>query len=395
MAKFEYSPNVKKLSLVSFLTDCASEMLYPIMPLLWSSLGFNARMIGLIEGLSEAVAGLSKMLWGYLADRFKSYRLLVVIGYTTSALMKPLFGVTDTFIVPLVARNVERLGKAIRTAPRDAILAAESSEKDRARVFGFHRSIDTLGAVAGPAICLLLLFAFNGNLRAVFFAALIPGLLAVAAAWVVDDKKTKQAAVKVSTKTKRTPIKELRNLAAFKRLTIGLAIFAVINSSDAFLILRLNDLGFSATSIVAAYMLYNSIYALSAKSTHRIVSRLGMQKSTLSAMILFAFIYGFFSLELNIYLVVFALMCYGFFAGLFEVVTKSWLANILPANTKATGMGFAGSVTSLGFLLACLFTGFLWTRIGSGNTLALLAVLTIVPILYFAFIDIDGSQAAD
>lgn len=389
MAKFRYSPNVKRLAVVSFLTDCATEMLYPIMPLLWASLGFGAQAIGLIEGLAEAVAGLSKLLWGYLADRFKSYRLLVVLGYGISAAMKPLLGVTTTYIVPLTARSVERLGKAIRTAPRDAILSAESKPEDRARVFGFHRSIDTLGAVVGPGLCLLLLFLLNGNLRAVFFVAIIPGLFATAVAWAVDDRKTKRAAVKAAKVAEaKAPIRELTKLGAFKRLTAGLTLFAIINSSDAFLILRLRDLGLSPTLIVTTYMLYNAVYALSAKSTHRLVSRVGMQKCILLAVSLFAVIYGVLSLELQLVAIIMVLMAYGFFAGLFEVVSKSWLANVLPAHAKATGMGLAGSATSIGFLLACLITGLLWAHIGSANTLALLAVLTVIPISYFGFVRI-------
>jgi MFS family permease len=336
------------------------------------------------------VAGLSKWLWGYLADRFRSYRTLVVLGYGLSAAMKPLFGITNTYVIPLAARSVDRLGKAIRTAPRDAILAAESKPEDRVRVFGFHRSIDTLGAVVGPALCLLLLFILDGDLQAVFYVAIIPGILATAVAWAVNDRKTKQAAAHAAAaKTARAPLNELTRLKAFKRLVIGLTVFAVINSSDAFLILRLRDLGLSSEVIVVAYMLYNAVYALSAKSTHRLVARVGMQSSMLFAVTLFAVIYGILSMQLQLAAIILVLMGYGFFAGLFEVVSKSWLANVLPAHAKATGIGFAGSVTSLGFLLACLFTGLLWARIGSADTLASLAVLTIVPIIYFGSVKIS------
>lgn len=385
--KFVYSPNVKRLAAVSFFTDFASEMLYPIMPLLWSSLGFSAQMIGIIEGVAEAVAGLSKLLWGYLADRFHRYRTLVILGYGISAIMKPLLGLTTTFIVPLAARNIERLGKAIRTAPRDAILSAESKPEDRARVIGFHRSMDTLGAVVGPAVCLILLLVLNGNLRNIFLVATIPGLIAVVAAWAIDDRKAKAAAEK-SNVVANTPVRAVLHLPDFRRLVIGLALFAFINSSDAFLILRLRDLGISNMYIVLAYMFYNAVYALAAKSTHRLVTRFSMQGSMLTALSLFAVVYMLISLDLAYPLLFCVLLIYGLFAGLFEVTSKAWMVNVLPGNAKATGVGLAGSITSLAFLGASLFTGLLWAQFGSADTMAILAVLTVMPIVYFSSVAI-------
>lgn len=387
--KFVYSSNVKKLAATSFFTDFSTEMLYPIMPLLWSSFGISAQMIGIIEGVAEAVAGLSKMLWGYIADRFQNYRTLVVLGYGISAVMKPLLGVTSTFAIPFAARNIERLGKAIRTAPRDAILAAESTPETRTRVIGFHRAMDTLGAVVGPAACLLLLLVLNGNLQAVFLFALIPGFIAVGAAYMVDDRAAKQSAQKAAKASgKRVSIKETIRLPHFRKLVIGLALFAFINSSDAFLILRLHDLGLAAELIVLAYIFYNIVYAATAKSAHRFVDKIGMRTSVIVCLAIFAAVYGFLSLELGLPVIIAVLVLYGFFAGLFEVTTKSWLTNVLPAHAKATGLGLAGSVSSLGFLVACLITGLLWSRIGSGDTLALLAVCTIIPIIYFGLVTI-------
>lgn len=391
MARFKYTPNVKRLATTSFFTDLASEMLYPIMPLFWSSVGISAQLIGMIEGLAEAVAGLSKMLWGYLADRFKNYRTLVIIGYAISAVMKPFFGLTTTFVVPLIARNIERLGKAIRTAPRDAILAAECTPKDRARVIGFHRSMDTLGAVAGPILCLLLLLVVDGNLQLIFLLAAIPGVLAVAAAWLVNDKKARSAAVKADapvTKKERVPVKMLWGLTDFKRLAVGLGLFALVNSSDVFLILRLRDLGVSDTMIVLAYILYNSVYALMAKTSYRVTAKLGMQGSILVNIALFAGVYGALSFSLGYGAIVAVLLAYGLFAGLFEVTSKSWLANVLPGNVRATGIGLAGTVTSLCFMGASLLTGLLWLKIGSADTLAVLALLAAAPFAYFSFVKI-------
>lgn len=396
MAKFKYSANVKRLSAVSFFTDMASEMLYPIMPLLWASLGFSAQMIGMIEGIAEAVAGMSKLLWGYLADRFKKYKLLVVIGYGISAVMKPLLGVTTTYIVPLAARNIERLGKAIRTAPRDAILAAESKPEDRARVIGFHRAMDTLGAVVGPILCLILLFLLDGNLHAIFWLAAIPGVLAVIAALMINDRKVKSESKKIEKETEkklaRVPLRELKNLINFRKLVIGLGLFALVNSSDVFLILRLRDLGVTDTMIVFAYILYNAVYALMAKMSHRVVGQLGFKWSILANIVLFAVVYSLLSLELTYAMIVVVLLGYGLFAGLFEVTSKTWLSNVLPGHVRATGIGLAGSVTSLCFLGASLITGGLWLALGSANTLAILAVLSIVPLLYFSLTTIQERE---
>ena len=384
-----YSPNVKRLAAVSFFTDMSTEMLYPIMPLLWASLGFNAQMIGTIEGVAEAVSGISKLLWGYLADRFKKYKYLVVLGYGISAVMKPLLGITNTYIIPLAARNVERLGKAIRTAPRDAILAAESGPKDRSRIIGFHRFADTMGAVVGPIICLLLLLVVNGNLHIIFFIALVPGIFAILASLRITEEKVKAAAAAHAIpEKKRVPIKELSGMVDYKKLTIGLAIFALINSSDMFLILRLRDLGISDTMIVFAYILYNLLYALMAKSLHRITDGLGMRTTMMINLFLFAAVYFFLSLELNFVAIVAVLLGYGIFAGMFEVTTKTWLSNLLPGHVRATGIGLAGSITSVSFLIASLVTGGLWLQIGSANTLAILATLTVIPLVYFSFVTI-------
>lgn len=395
--KFHYTPNVKRLAAVSFFTDLASEMLYPIMPLLWSSVGLSPQMIGIIEGLAEAVAGTSKMLWGYVADRFKNYRTLVIIGYSLSAVMKPLFGLTSTFIVPFFARNAERLGKAIRSAPRDAILAAECSPEDRPRVIGFHRAMDTLGAVVGPLLCLLLLLALDGDLKTIFLIAFIPGALAVLAAIFIDDRRVKAAASKpepAPTKTQPKPdrlkisFKEIWQLKNFRLLVTGLGLFALINSSDMFIILRLRDLGLDNTMIVFAYTLYNIVYMIIAKTSYRITRKIGLKGSIIANILLFALTYGALSFDLGIGSIIAVLLAYGLFAGLFEVTSKAWLANVLPGNIRATGMGAAGTITSLGFLFACLLTGLLWGRIGSADTLAALAVLSVIPLVYFATVNI-------
>jgi MFS family permease len=181
--------NIALLSVVSFFTDVASEMLYPIMPIYLSAIGYGALTVGVIEGFAEAIAGLNKVFFGAISDKLGKRNLFVRIGYGISAFSKPLIGLSSSAAFIFFIRFLDRIGKGIRTAPRDAILTAESKEQYRGRVFGFHRSMDTFGAMLGPIAALIFLYFYPTNYSHLFIYALIPGVLAFAATLYLSKEK--------------------------------------------------------------------------------------------------------------------------------------------------------------------------------------------------------------
>ena len=247
------------LSLVSLFTDTASEMLYPIMPLYLKSIGFSIVLIGVLEGIAEATAGLSKGYFGKLSDNSGKRAPFVQVGYSLSAVSKPMMAL---FIYPLwifFARTLDRLGKGIRTGARDAILSDEATPETKGKVFGFHRSMDTLGAVAGPIFALLYLYFYPRDYKTLFYIAFIPGLLAVFASFSLKEKNTNPAKDKIT-----TPFFSFINYwkgspRTYRKVVIGLLAFALFNSSDVFLLLKAKQAGLDDTMVIGVYIFYNLV----------------------------------------------------------------------------------------------------------------------------------------
>jgi len=238
------------LSLISLFTDMASEMLYPIMPIYLKTIGFSVLLIGVLEGVAEATAGLSKGYFGKLSDQTGKRVPFVQYGYLLSSLSKPMMAI---FVYPLwifFARTIDRFGKGIRTGARDAMLSDEATPQTKGKVFGFHRSMDTLGAVLGPSIALLYLYFYPEQYKTLFYIAFIPGMIAVITTLLLKDKQT------VPVKTKKTASffsflhywKE--SPANYRKLVIGLLVFTLFNSSDVFLLLKAKQSGLSDTMVI-------------------------------------------------------------------------------------------------------------------------------------------------
>jgi MFS family permease len=244
------------LSLVSLFTDVASEMLYPVMPVFLRSIGFSFLLIGILEGFAEAVAGLSKGYFGKRSDTTGKRLPFVQLGYALSAISKPMMA---AFIYPLwifLARTIDRLGKGLRTGARDAMLSDESTKENKGKVFGFHRGMDTMGAVLGPTIALIYLYYHPGNYKTLFLVAFLPGVVAILFTLFIKEKKLsrnkelkkeKWSLFTIFSYWKRSP-------AEYKRLLIGLLLFATFNSSDVFLLLRMKESGLNDTAVIGVYI---------------------------------------------------------------------------------------------------------------------------------------------
>jgi MFS family permease len=367
------------LSMVSLLADIASEMLYPVIPVYLKEIGFSVFLIGILEGVVNFTAGISKGYFGKLSDE-KGLRLpFVKLGYFLSAVSKPMIAFFTNIAWIFLARTTDRLGKGIRTAARDALLSAEATKETKARVFGFHRSMDTVGAAIGPVLALIYLAIYPGAYKNMFMLAFIPGILSVLIIFFLKEKKQP-----VSTLGKGNFFSFLKywRIAGkdFRRIVPALLLFALFNSSDIFLLLvtkqaigsqeiHFNGFSFSADSItIAAYVFYNLVYASVSYPAGMLADRIGFRSVVIYGMALFGIVYGGFAFNPSVPVIFFLFALYGFYAAFTEGVIKAWITNLAGQHDTATAIGFYTSGESIAALFASILAGAVWTGLGSEYT---------------------------
>jgi MFS family permease len=359
------SPEVVRLGLVSFFADVSSEMLYPITPIFLASvLHAPVEAIGLIEGFAEATASIMRSVFGRLSDRSGRRRPYVVGGYTLAALSKPLIAVAQTWPLVLVARVSDRIGKGMRTPPRDALLADYTPVAERGRAFGWHRAMDSAGAVVGPLIALVLISATNGNLRLVIAMTAVPGLIGAALVLTVREVRgpgsadTRRAGGSAgSIRVRDLPRPFVAYLAAW-------APFALANSSDVFLILRAKDLGYSTTVTVLLYTVYNLVYSLSSPLFGGLSDRMGARRVLVWGLGVFAIVYAGFAVVSAPWILWPLFAAYGLYIAATDGVGKAYAISLVPAGARATSVGMLGTVTGLATLVASTVAGVLWATAG-------------------------------
>lgn len=375
------------LSLVSLFTDMASEMLYPVMPLFLKHIGYTAIFIGVLEGIAEAVAGLSKSYFGKLSDSLGKRLPFVQLGYSLSAISKPMLAL---FVYPwwiFSSRTIDRLGKGIRTGARDAMLSDESTMANKGRVFGFHRSMDTLGAVFGPAIALLYLYHYPDNYKTLFLIAFLPGLLAIIATLLIKEKKKQ---------TNLTIPRPGVNVFAFvgywknspdqyKKLVTGLLLFALFNSSDVFLLLKMKESGLNDTAVIGVYIFYNLVFALLAYPIGIIADRIGLKNIFITGLFVFSLVYIGFAFNNNIYIFLLLFLLYGVYAAATEGISKAWISNIVDKSETATAIGTYSGFQSICAFIASSLCGLLWFNFGAKATFLITAAITLLVIVYLFF----------
>jgi MFS family permease len=371
------------LSLVSLFTDTASEMLYPVMPVYLKSIGFSVVLIGLLEGLAEATAGLSKGYFGKLSDTTGRRMPFVQLGYALSAISKPLMAAFAAPVWIFAARTIDRLGKGLRTGARDAVLSAEATPATKGRIFGFHRSMDTLGAVIGPVIALIYLQFYPGHYKALFLIAFVPGMLAIGSSLLLRDKFTEMRPAKnVSFLSFLAYWKE--SPAAYRKLLVGLLFFTLFNSSDMFLLLRAKDAGLDDAGVIGAYIFYNMVYAAAAYPIGILADRLGLKKVFIAGLLLFAVVYIGMSFAGVPYYYYFLFLLYGLYAAATEGVSKAWISNITDKQQVATAIGTYAALQSLCALVASTLAGLLWYGFGAAVAFTVTGVAAIVVAIYLS-----------
>lgn len=371
------------LSVVSLLTDTASEMLYPIMPLYLKTIGFSILLIGILEGVAEATAGLSKGYFGKLSDTSGKRVPFVQIGYALSAISKPMMAV---FIYPLwifFARTIDRFGKGIRTGARDAILSDEATPQTKGKIFGFHRSMDTLGAVLGPAFALLYLYYHPQDYKTLFLIAFIPGVFAVFASFVLKDKKQPTPQEKTSVRFFSFLNYWKQSPTEYRKLVVGLLAFTLFNSSDVFLLLKAKQSGLDDTLLIGVYIFYNLIYALFAFPLGIVADNFGLKKMFLIGLTLFACVYFGMSANSNTYIFFGLFFLYGIYAAATEGISKAWISNITDKKDTATAIGTYSGFQSICTMLASSLAGLIWFQFGASATFFVTGIGTVIIIAYF------------
>jgi MFS family permease len=353
--------NVRILSLVSLLQDAASELVYPVVPLFVTSvLGAPPSVLGLIEGVAEATAAVGKAVSGRLADRFRR-RPMIALGYGISSAAKPLIGLATGWPLVLGARFVDRVGKGVRTSPRDALLAAEVGPADRGRAFGFHRAADSAGAVIGPLLGLALYELLDHRLRPLFFVAAVPAAASVALIWFVREHGGATPALAQPDVPTEAPGRLPRG---YWRVVGFLALFGLANFTDALVILRASELGLGFVSIVLVYALYNLTYAGLSYPAGVISDRVPRRYVFAVGMAVFAVAYTGLGLAGSSGWVWVLLPLYGAYTALTDGVGKAWIADLLPPGLLGTGLGYYQAVTGGCALLAGLWAGLAWGHDG-------------------------------
>ena len=371
------------LSLVSLFTDMASEMLYPIMPIYLKSIGFSILLIGILEGLVEAVAGLSKGYFGQLSDSKAKRAPFVQLGYSLSAISKPMMAF---FVYPLwifFVRTTDRLGKGIRTGARDAMLSAETTKANKGKVFGFHRSMDTFGAVLGPALALIYLYFYPEDYINLFYIAFIPGILAVIASFLLRDKKTETIPQKKKINFFSFLNYWKQSSPEYRKVVLGLLFFALFNSSDVFLLLKAKDAGLDDTWVIGIYIFYNLIYALTAFPLGSFADKIGLKKMFIFGLIIFSLVYFGMGLTINLYLIIALFFGYGIYAAATEGISKAWITNISKEENTATAVGTYSAFQSIVAMFASIIAGLLWFYFGANITFLVTAIATVVVVVYF------------
>lgn len=356
ISKSGISPNIVKLGFISFFTDTSTEMIYPLLPLFLRQLGASSISIGLIEGLAESTASIFKVFSGWLSDRIKKRKIFVLVGYSLSAVIKPIFGFSRNVLDVLSLRFTERLGKGIRTAPRDAIIAESTRTESRGRSFGFHRAMDTMGAVIGPMLAFLLLPIFMGNYRAIFFVSVIPAAIAVLLIFYIKEGRV----VKAKGSSKLSFSGYSKNFIFF---IIIVGIFSIANSSNAFLILRAKDIGIKPLFIPLLWSFFNIIYALVSYPGGMLSDKIGRKTVIIFGLFLYSIVYfGFATARIpsHIWSLFFF---YGIYYGITEGNLRAFTVDLAPLEKRATSIGIYHTIVGIMIFPASLLMGVLWKYI--------------------------------
>ena len=377
---------VWQLGWVSFFTDTASETIYPLLPLfLTRVLGAGAMSLGVVEGIAEAANSILKIWSGRFADRTQAPKRLVLAGYAISSLARPFIGAASAWTHVLIIRFVDRLGKGIRGAPRDAMLAAFATPANRGRVFGLHRAMDHAGAVVGPLLASLFLYFHPGEYRTLFALTIVPAIVVIAILIRVPEP-ARSPSTATAAATARDAARVPLPADLYRALAVIL-LFSLGNASDAFLILRMGELGVATFWLPLLWSALHVVKMLASGIGGELSDRFGRRTLIALGWIVYALVYAAFGALVDRGALVAVFLAYGMYFGLTEGVEKAWVADLAPREARGAAFGLYNAALGIGGLAASLLFGAIWTRVSpsaafyTGAALAVAATL----LLYLLF----------
>jgi MFS family permease len=346
------------LALSSLFADISTEMLYPVLPtFLTQTLKASGSIVGLVDGFAQATQNIVQGFSGALSDKLRKRKFIALIGYLLAALAKPLMGLATAWPALLAARFLDRVGAGTRSPPRDALIAASVHEKDRGRAFGLEGVGDNAGAFFGPLLAIFLLYAMHVGIRTIFYLAVIPGLFAFCMVLFVTDGAGRiPAKSKIDFRLRQFP-------GGYWQYLMATALFNLGNSSNAFLILRTQDLGVSLRATILIYAAFNLAAAVISYPAGSLSDRLGRKGILLLSFFIFIFAYIGFAVTQNYRFVIALFIFYGLFQGIFRAVGKSLASDFVPAPLRASGIGWYSTTVGVFQLVASVIAGILWDRV--------------------------------
>jgi len=367
--------NIFFVGITSFLTDTTTKMIYAVMPLFLITLGASKTELSLIEGVAESTASIIKALSGWWSDKIRKNKPFMIIGYAFTIFLSPLFAFVNTPFQVLVIRFSERLGKGIRTAPRDSLIAASSEESSKGKSFGFHKAMDNSGAIIGPLLAAGILLLFPGNYRRVFLFAAIPGLLGlISVIYFVKEAKNE--------KIKPLGRITFKDFSGKYYIFLFIAfIFTLGNSTDALLLVKASDIGIEAAFIPIIYLIFNAVSVIFAVPAGILSDKFGRERLIIFGYLLYSIIYFGFGKTNSKFVLIFLFALYGLYSAATDGVQKALVSDLIDKNKRGTGLGIYNCLLGFTLLPASVIAGLLYDNINNsapfyyGSALALVAAV--------------------
>ena len=394
---FGLDKNIFFTGLTSFFTDTSSKMVYSVMPLFLLSIGATKTQLSLIEGIAESTASLLKAVSGFWSDKIGKNKPFMIIGYAATALVTPLYSYVVHPMQVLVFRFLERVGKGIRTAPRDSLIAASSPKNETGKSFGFHKAMDNSGAIIGPLIAAAVLFFLPDNdpdfqYKTIFWIAAIPAVMGVfILMFLVKDIKAQSVSAKTPVSIKKLP----KNFYFFLLI---ISIFTLGNSTDSLLIVRTSETDISSSWIPFIYMIFNVVSVFLAIPIGKLSDRIGRGKLITLGFLIYSLVYFMFGAFNNIWVFVGMFIMYGIYSALTDTCQKSLVSDLIPKELKGTGFGLYHAVLGIMLLPASLIAGYLYDNVGAswafyfGSIMSGIAMLLMIAFLYFMHLPKRGES---
>jgi len=356
------SRNTVLLAFTSLFADISTEMLYPVLPVfLTQTLKASGSIVGLVDGFAQATQNIVQGFAGALSDKLQKRKAVALAGYLLSAIAKPLMGLSTAWQGVFGARLLDRLGAGGRSAPRDALIASSVDEENRGRAFGLEGVGDNAGAFLGPLLAVALLYSLHVGIRTVFYVAFAPAVLAFCMVLLVTERPaTVVAKSRIDMSLRQFP-------KGYWRYLMATALFGLGNFSNAFLILRTQDIGTPLEATIVIYAMFNLVAAVISYPAGSLSDKLGRRNVLLASFVIFLIVYVGFALAPNILVVAALFVFYGLYQGIFRAVGKALASDFVPEHLRASGIGWYGTTVGSLQLVASVVAGLLWDQVGHAS----------------------------